>query len=101
MSAAEEPRNGAPVNGRYDVPLTSAGPDGQPARRNGRRRTTTPERSRPADPTAMDEPDTAATDEPVAGPNGRTRQSEPVAADEPVTGANGRARAPEQVTAHD
>ncbi|SCL13926.1 1-acyl-sn-glycerol-3-phosphate acyltransferase [Micromonospora rhizosphaerae] len=71
MTPAEERRNGAAVNGRYDVPLTAGEGNAEPVRSNGRRRTTATDRPRRTGPAAHDEPDTAATDEPVVGANGR------------------------------
>ncbi|GAA4570289.1 lysophospholipid acyltransferase family protein [Micromonospora coerulea] len=81
MSGKDERREG-----RYDVPLTMAGPGAEPARRNGHRRPTAAGRPRATDQAATDEPDTAATDEPVAGTNGDAVDGEPdtAATDEPV-----------------
>ncbi|SCG54422.1 1-acyl-sn-glycerol-3-phosphate acyltransferase [Micromonospora inositola] len=71
--------------GRYGVPLKVAGPDAEPARRNGHHRTTAAAVDPPAttdepDTAATDEPDTAATDEPDTAP---TDEPDTAATDEP------------------
>ncbi|MER6595392.1 hypothetical protein ABT214_26785, partial [Micromonospora purpureochromogenes] len=76
-------------DGRYVVPLTVAGPDGQPARSNGHRRTTAAAAPESA---ALAEPDTSATDEPIpsarAGATPSTSDEPGAGADEPGAGAD-------------
>lgn len=86
MSGREERRDG-----RYDVPLTVAAPSAEPARANGHRRAATTDE--PARGAATNEPDTAATDEPVAAGQ-RRWPDEATAADErdaPASAAGGPA----------